>query len=97
MLKRSTGPFGHTLGHTTGWVHRAELARHGVRMMKGIAYRRIGDAGVHIAVDGKEVLVPADTVIVCAGQQPRRPFANEKNGVCPHFIEADLRPWAEKF
>src|SRR6185503_4392852 len=25
MLKRSTTPFGHTLGRTTGWVHRAEL------------------------------------------------------------------------
>ena len=27
MLKRSTGPFGHTLGRSTGWIHRAELAR----------------------------------------------------------------------
>ena len=86
MLKRSTGPFGHTLGRTTGWVHRAELARNSVRMLKGVAYRKIDDAGVHVAVDGEEVVVPADTVIVCAGQQPRRPFANEKNGVRPHFI-----------
>ena len=72
MMKRSTTPFGHTLGRTTGWVHRAELARHGVRMMKGVEYRRIDDAGVHIAVDSKELLVKADTVIVCAGQLPRR-------------------------
>jgi 2,4-dienoyl-CoA reductase (NADPH2) len=72
MLKRSTTPFGHTLGRTTGWVHRAELARHGVRMMKGVEYRRIDDAGVHVLVDGKEILVPADTVVICAGQLPRR-------------------------
>ena len=38
MLKRSTGPFGHTLGRSTGWVHRAELARDGVRMLKGVEY-----------------------------------------------------------
>ena len=72
MLKRSTTPFGHTLGRTTGWVHRAELARHGVRMIKGVEYRRIDDAGVHIFADGKEALVAADSVIVCAGQDPRR-------------------------
>jgi len=27
---------------------------------------------VHITVDGKEMLVPADTVIVCAGQEPNK-------------------------
>jgi 2,4-dienoyl-CoA reductase (NADPH2) len=72
MLKRSATPFGHTLGRTTGWVHRAELARHGVRMLKGVAYLRIDDEGVHIAVDGAPSVVRADTVIVCAGQVEKR-------------------------
>jgi 2,4-dienoyl-CoA reductase (NADPH2) len=72
MLKRSQTPFGHTLGRTTGWVHRAELARHGVRMLKGVAYRRIDDAGLHITVDGVESVVRADSVVLCAGQQARR-------------------------
>ncbi len=70
MLKRSQTPFGHTLGRTTGWVHRAELARNGVRMMKGVEYRKIDAAGVHISVEGKASLVEADTVVVCAGQLP---------------------------
>ncbi|HEX9397617.1 MAG TPA: NADPH-dependent 2,4-dienoyl-CoA reductase [Burkholderiales bacterium] len=77
MLKRSTTPFGNTLGRTTGWVHRAELARHGVKMLKGVEYRRIDDAGVHLAVDGKELQIPADTVILCAGQTPWRPVAGK--------------------
>ena len=68
MLKRSTTPFGHTLGKTTGWVHRAELARNGVRMLRGVAYRQIDDDGVHIVADGKQTVIAADTVIVCAGQ-----------------------------
>ena len=85
MLKRSHTPFGHTLGRSTGWVHRAELARNGVRMIKGVEYRKIDDAGVHITVDGKEMFVPADTVIVCAGQDPR-PLANGKNRVRPYFV-----------
>jgi 2,4-dienoyl-CoA reductase (NADPH2) len=72
MLKRSHTPFGHTLGRTTGWVHRAELARQGVRMIKGVEYRRIDEAGVHITADGKEMLVAADSVIVCAGQNSNK-------------------------
>jgi 2,4-dienoyl-CoA reductase (NADPH2) len=77
MLKRSTTPFGHTLGRTTGWVHRAELARNGVKMLKGVEYRRIDDAGLHATIDGKEIVVPADTVVVCAGQDPNR-FSNDE-------------------
>ena len=72
MLKRSHTPFGHTLGRTTGWVHRAVLARNGVRMLKGVEYRRIDDEGLHLTMDGKQMLIAADTVIVCAGQVPRK-------------------------
>lgn len=75
MLKRSAGAFGTTLGRTTGWVHRAELARNGVAMLKGVEYQRIDDAGVHIAIDGKEQVIAADTVVICAGQEPLRPLA----------------------
>jgi 2,4-dienoyl-CoA reductase (NADPH2) len=89
MLKRSTGPFGDTLGRTTGWVHRAELARNGVRMMKGVEYRRIDDAGLHVNVDGNDVIVKADTVIVCAGQEPNLP----KWGQTPFQLKWGLSPF----
>ena len=75
LLKRSTTPFGDTLGKTTGWVHRAELARNGVELIKGVAYRRIDDEGLHLVVEGKEQCIPADTIVVCAGQEPRRELA----------------------
>jgi 2,4-dienoyl-CoA reductase (NADPH2) len=75
MLKRSATPFGATLGRTTGWVHRAELARNGVKMLKGVAYLGIDDAGVHVTIDGQAQTIPADTVVLCAGQEPLRPFA----------------------
>jgi 2,4-dienoyl-CoA reductase (NADPH2) len=75
MMKRSQTPFGHTLGRSTGWVHRAELARNGVKMLKGVEYRRIDAGGVHVAHDGGEQLIAADTVVVCAGQEPRRELA----------------------
>ena len=88
MLKRSDTAFGKTLGLSTGWVHRIELARNGVQMIKGVEYRRIDDAGVHIAVDGKESCVLADTVILCAGQDPKRDLldALKGRGKTPHLI-----------
>ena len=88
MLKRSPSSFGSTLGKTTGWVHRTELARNRVAMVKGVEYKRIDDAGVHVVVDGKETVVPADTVILCTGQEPKRQLADalEKAGRKPHLI-----------
>ena len=91
MMKRSTTPFGHTLGRTTGWVHRAELARHGVKMLKGVEYRRIDDAGVHVAADGQEMLIAADTVIVCAGQEPRRAVPGRLIGGAREAGELDAK------
>ena len=70
MLQRSDGPMGRSLGKTTGWIHRATLKRKGVRQVSGVAYRRIDDAGLHITVNDEDQLIEADTVIVCAGQEP---------------------------
>ncbi|HUN52535.1 MAG TPA: NADPH-dependent 2,4-dienoyl-CoA reductase [Candidatus Sulfotelmatobacter sp.] len=70
MLKRSPGPFGTTLGRSTGWVHRALLARNGVTQIAGAVYRRIDDRGLHIAVEGGERSIAADSIIICAGQEP---------------------------
>ena len=56
MLKRSHTPSAtRSAGPRAGCT--ARLARNGVRMLKGVEYRRI-DAAVRITVDGKEMLVP---------------------------------------
>jgi 2,4-dienoyl-CoA reductase (NADPH2) len=88
MLKRSTTPFGSTLGKTTGWTHRIELARAGVEMLRGVEYRKIDDAGVHITVEGKERVIPADTVVLCTGQDPLRSLVArlETHGKKAHLI-----------
>ena len=33
---------------------------------------RIDDAGLHITVDGAPQVLAVDTVVICAGQEPRR-------------------------
>ena len=72
LLQRSAGRPGTRLGKTTGWIHRATLKAKGVRMLGGVDYRRVDDAGLHVAVDGVEQVLEVDHVVVCAGQEPRR-------------------------
>ena len=72
MLQRRPGRMGASLGLTTGWAVRAALASRGVKTIPGVAYRRVDDAGLHIAVDGTERVLEVDTIVVCAGQEPDR-------------------------
>lgn len=68
MVKRSPGPFGRTLGKSTGWILRQELKDLGVRQIAGATYRHIDAEGLHIEVDGAAQVLAADTIVVCAGQ-----------------------------
>ena len=72
LLQRKTTPVGSTLGRTTGWTHRLTLSRRGVRMLNGVEYLRIDDAGLHTLVNDQPQLFEVDTVVVCAGQLPLR-------------------------
>jgi 2,4-dienoyl-CoA reductase (NADPH2) len=72
LLQRKTTKVGDGLAKTTGWIRRATLARRGVKMLAGVSYERIDDAGLHITIDGKAQLLPVDTIILCAGQDPLR-------------------------
>jgi len=69
LMQRKTSRPGAGLGKTSGWVHRATLARNGVTMMAGVRYDRIDDAGLHITVGGERRLVEVDNVVICAGQE----------------------------
>ncbi|MEO7853728.1 MAG: NADPH-dependent 2,4-dienoyl-CoA reductase, partial [Rubrivivax sp.] len=60
------------LGKTTGWIHRATLKSKAVEMLGGVQYLGIDQAGLHIEVQGERRLLPADQIVVCAGQEPCR-------------------------
>ena len=72
LLQRSAGKPGARLGKTTGWIHRATLKAKGVKMLGGVEYLGVDDAGLHIRVDGSEQTLPVDHVVICAGQESRR-------------------------
>jgi 2,4-dienoyl-CoA reductase (NADPH2) len=72
MLQRKPERMGRSLGVSTGWVLRLLLAKRKVAQLTGVTYRRIDDAGLHVTVAGEERVVAADTIVVCAGQEPER-------------------------
>ncbi|MFD7425828.1 FAD-dependent oxidoreductase [Streptomyces sp. NPDC059818] len=77
LLQRKASKVGAGLGRTTGWIHRTELRHRGVTMLAGVGYDLIDDAGLHVTVDGEQRLLPVDTVVLCAGQEPRRDLYEE--------------------
>ncbi|MFE4308785.1 FAD-dependent oxidoreductase [Streptomyces sp. NPDC056891] len=72
LLQRKESKVGAGLGKTTGWIHRTELKHRGVAMVAGVSYDRIDDEGLHVTIGGEQQLLPVDTVVLCAGQEPRR-------------------------
>ena len=88
LLQRSPGKPGAKLGKTTGWIHRATLKAKGVKMLGGVEYLGVDDAGLRIRVDGQEQLLDVGTVVICAGQEPRRELADalQATGRSVHVI-----------
>ncbi|MFJ6609045.1 FAD-dependent oxidoreductase [Streptomyces sp. NPDC091289] len=88
LVQRRTTKVGAGLGKTTGWIHRTELRHRGVEMIAGASYDLIDDEGLHLTVDGEPRVLPVDTVVLCAGQEPRRELYEElRAGTVPvHLI-----------
>ena len=77
LIKRSPGPFGRTLGKSTGWILRQELRDLGVQQLAGAVYRAVDREGLHVTIEGQERCIAFDTLVVCAGQVPDRSIADE--------------------
>ncbi len=88
LVQRKAGKPGKGLGKTTGWIHRAALVAKGVQMLGGLEYRRITDAGLVVIRDGEEETLPADTIVLCTGQEPQRALADalQATGTPVHII-----------
>ncbi len=88
LLQRKQSKVGAGLAKTTGWIRRTLLKRRGVVMIAGVEYDRIDDAGLHIRVDGEPQSLDVDTIVICAGQEPRRDLvaALEAAGIRPKLI-----------
>ena len=72
LLQRKPTKLGEGLAKTTGWARRLLLQKRGVHMLGGCQYQRIDDAGLHLRIGDDERVLEVDTVVICAGQEPRR-------------------------
>ncbi|WP_420598532.1 FAD-dependent oxidoreductase [Neptuniibacter sp.] len=86
LLQRKKSKVGSGLGKTTGWIHRTDLAKKGVKMLNKCEYQKIDDQGLHLLVDGEPQLLEVDNIIICAGQEPKRDLADQIKDVPVHLI-----------
>ncbi|MFW2013475.1 FAD-dependent oxidoreductase [Acinetobacter bereziniae] len=69
LMQRKTTPLGIGLGKTSGWVHRVQLKKHAVKMLRGVQYKAVTNEGLWIESNGHDQLLRVDTIVVCAGQE----------------------------
>lgn len=88
MLQRKPGRMGRGLGVSTGWILRLTLAKRNVQQLTGVTYRKVDDTGLHVTVGTVDKVVPADTIVICAGQEPERALHEQltAQGVKCHLI-----------
>jgi 2,4-dienoyl-CoA reductase (NADPH2) len=88
LLQRKPEKPGRSLGMTTGWALKAELARRGLRTLSGCSYERIDDAGLHLSVNGVPQTLEVDTIVLCAGQDSENALLAELRalGLTPDLI-----------
>ena len=91
LLQRKAERPGKRLGKTTGWIHRSTLKMKGVKMIGGVNYEAITDEGLRISHgEAREnpTVIPADTIVLCAGQLSERSLADDliSADVIPHVI-----------
>jgi 2,4-dienoyl-CoA reductase (NADPH2) len=75
LLQRKNAKVGEGLAKTTGWIRRTLLRRRGVKMLAGVEYVQIDEAGLELKVEGKRQVLDVDAVVICAGQDPQRELA----------------------
>jgi len=91
LLQRKPEKPGRNLGRTTGWIHRAALQAKGVEMIGGVNYEAVEPGGLRVSSGpGREDprLIPADTIVLCAGQESDRTLAERlaARGCVVHVI-----------
>ncbi len=91
LLQRKAEKPGRGLGKTTGWIHRAALAMKGVKMLGGVNFEAVTEAGLSISHGpGRErpEVIAVDTVVLCAGQVSNRGLADVLTaaGIVHHVI-----------
>ncbi len=77
LLQRRSSKPGKNLGKTTGWIHRMNLKRKGIKALTGVNYLRIDKQGLHIEHAGENRVLDVGNIVICAGQVSNRTLADK--------------------
>ncbi|SFC15314.1 2,4-dienoyl-CoA reductase (NADPH2) [Marinospirillum celere] len=69
LLQRKASKPGKGLGKTTGWIHRASLKAHQVKMLAGCEYLKIDEQGLHLRHQDETRCLEVDSLVLCTGQE----------------------------
>ena len=85
---------GRDIGLSTRWVVIKSLRRLGVKVMDRCGIKEVNQDGVVVDKEGKEVLVPADTVVLAIGAVPNDELVKQLEGKVKelHVIGDALEP-----
>jgi 2,4-dienoyl-CoA reductase (NADPH2) len=61
-------------------MRRTVLRRRGVEMIAGVTYERVDGEVLHVRIDDRPTVLRVETIVVCAGQEPRRELAHALAG-----------------
>ncbi|WP_404417232.1 FAD-dependent oxidoreductase [Marinospirillum sp.] len=88
LLQRKASKPGKGLGKTTGWIHRASLKAHQVKMLAGCEYWKIDEQGLHLRHEDEDICLDVDHIVLCTGQESvNQLFAELKEaGQSAHLI-----------
>ncbi|WP_419175465.1 FAD-dependent oxidoreductase [Desulfosediminicola sp.] len=93
LLQRKKTKPGATLGKTTGWIHRLELKKNGVRFWNGVDYLSVDENGLWISHNDEDRFIAVDNIVICAGQVSELTLAHELDGAAIkyHLIGGALK------
>jgi 2,4-dienoyl-CoA reductase (NADPH2) len=82
------------IGNSTRWTVMAELKRLGVKMITGAKAVEVNDEGLRIQKDGKEQVLPADSIVIATGSKSENALASLRD-LAPelHVIGDAKKPW----
>lgn len=86
LLQRKAGKVGAGLAKTTGWIHKAELHQHGVKMFNEVEYQKVDEQGLHVLIAQTPKILAVEQVIICAGQESLSVLADQINDKPVHII-----------
>ena len=85
-LVEMSNSIGKDIGPSTRWSVLARLQQHHVKTMKGAKAISIAKEGVNLEIEGRQVFVPADTVVLAVGAKPANSLYHELKGVIGNLV-----------